>query len=113
MVAANSRNNEDVSRLDFVESGNIDGLDLKIKICILIGQWNTHVVFEGANFFFEEVSSDFIVFNDTTDLKFLDAIADWDEFGSSPEETIGFDFTNFGFKSVHSLIIRFVEIKGE
>ena len=29
MVAANSRNNEDVSRLDFVESGNIDGLDLK------------------------------------------------------------------------------------
>ena len=114
MVAANSRNNEDVSRLDFVESGNIDGLDLKIKICILIGQWNTHVIFKGANFFFEEVSSDFIVFNDTTDLKFLDAVADWDEFGSSPEETIGFDFTNFGFEGAHiSFIIPWFDIQDD
>ena len=39
MVAANSRNNEDTSRfLDFVESGDIDGLNLKIISSIPIGQ---------------------------------------------------------------------------
>ena len=116
MVAANSRNNEDVSRLDFVESGNIDGLNLKwknIKICYLIEQY-THVVFEAANFFFKEVSSNFIVFNDTADLKFLDTIADWDKFGSSPEETIGFDFTNFGFEGAHiSFIIPWFYIQDD
>ena len=73
---------------------------------------DTYVIFEGADFFFEEVSSDFIVFNDTADLKLFDTVADWDEFCSSPEETIGFDFTNFSFESGHiSFIIPWFDIQ--
>ena len=45
MVAANSRNNEDTSRfLDFVESGDIDGLNLKIISSIPIGQCISDVI---------------------------------------------------------------------
>ena len=65
--------------------------------------------------FFNEVPI-FIVFNETIDSKFLDIyvlIAKLRKFVSSPEDTIVFDFTNFGFKSVQSSIVYLADIKGE
>ena len=61
---------------------------------------------EGVNFLYKEVPN-FIVFNETKDSKILGTDA-WVKFGRPPEETIGFDFTNFGFKDVHiSLIMAY------
>ena len=64
---------------------------------------------EGINFFNKEVPN-FIVFNKTIDFKMVGTDA-WVKIGMPPEETIGFDFTNFGFEGAHiSFIIPWFDI---
>ena len=57
---------------------------------------------ESINFLYKEVPN-FNVFNGTEDWKLFGR--NWDLFRNSPEETIGFDFTNFGFKVAHITLI--------
>lgn len=48
----------------------------------------TYIVLKLGDLLFQDVCANFIVLNHTADLQLLDAIADWHQLGSSPQEPV-------------------------
>lgn len=85
------------NRLDLVEGSNVDGLD---------------DILEGLDLFLQQIDRHFLVFDDTHDLQFLDAVADGNQFGSSPQKTVHNDATYFALHLGHvGLIVPWLDVE--
>merc|ERR1711976_386938 len=85
------------ARLDFVESGNINGLDIVLK---------------SGDLLLQEIRADLVVLDNATDLEFLDTISNGNKFRSTPQETISLNLADFLLQLGHvGLIVPWFNIQ--